>query len=309
MTDTNRHPLQTARLALRPLMHEDAEALFIAFGDAETMRYMDQPTHTTIAQTHAHLARMLSPGSCWWAILHQEETQPVGFVGFLGNTTVPGMGYLLRRQDWRQGYMTEAVAAALAYGFTKLGLNRVELWINDGNIASQRLAERSGFTRRSQFRMRYPHEATAHDKVVYGLYRYEWQARPGRAAVQPRACYGIQPILAAGNVQETVDFYCNQLGFGVDFLVGDPPTYGAVAWRDWSAENAAIQLRTEVGLDRSRKAVGLFVFVGPAIDALYARYQTHGVTIVNRLATQPWGMREFTVEDCNGYLLRFGTAV
>lgn len=309
MTSSHDRTLQTSRLTLRPLAVADAAALFAAFSDTETMRFMDQPVHTSEAQTHEHLSRMISPGSCWWAIVPQTATEPIGFVGYLGGTAVPGMGYLLHRSHWRQGFMTEAVTVALRYGFTTLGLDRVELWINDGNIASQRLAETTGFTRRSQFRMKYPHHVAGHDKVVYGLYRYEWAARPERAVIQPRACYGLQPILAVVNVQTTVDFYCNQLDFSVDFLMGDPPTYGAVAWHDWSGEGGVIQLRAQPELDQARKDVGLFFFVGPAIDALCAKYRARGVTIVRDVATQPWGMREFTVEDCNGYLLRFGTVV
>lgn len=301
--------LRTQRLTLRPLIVDDADAIFHAFSDPETMRFMDQPVHSTVVQTQAHLARMLVPESCWWAIIHSAEAAPIGFVGYLGKTAVPGMGYLLRRTYWRQGLMAEAVNAALEYGFTTGGLDRVELWINDGNIASQRLAESTGFTRRSQFRMKYPHDAAAHDKLVYGLYRYAWAAQPGRAVVQPRACYGIQPILAVADLQKTVAFYCEQLDFAVDFLIGDPPTYGAVAWRDWSAEGGVLQLREQTGLDRSSKDVGLFLFVGPEIDTLCETYRARGVPIVRNVASQPWGMREFTVEDCNGYLLRFGTAV
>ena len=225
---------------------DDASDLFAAFSDAETMHFMDQPAHSTVTQTRTHLTRMLTPGSCWWTIAVKPASEVIGFVGYLGETSVPGMGYLLRRDYWRQGYMTEAVNVALDHGFTVLGLDRVELWINDGNIASQRLAETTGFTRRSQFRMRYPHNAAAHDKVVYGQYRYEWAAKPERVAVQPRACYSVQPILAVANVQETVDYYVDQLGFTLNFLYGDPPTHGAVAWHDWSTEGAIIQLSQRI---------------------------------------------------------------
>ncbi len=307
MTTKQAPRLQTERLTLRPLVTDDAEALFPAFSDPETMRYMDQPPHTRMVQTREHLAHMLSSATgCWWAITATGTDEPIGFVGYLGATAIPGMGYLLRRADWRQGYMTEAVHAALGYGFTTLDFDRVELWINDGNIASQRLAERTGFTRRAQFRMRYHHQRTAHDKLVYGLYRYEWQAHPNRVPVQPRACYGVQPILAVPSVQESADYYCDQLGFRLDFLYGDPPTHGAVTWHDWSAEGAIIQL-SEAAVDSARKEVGLFFFVGPEIDALYEQWRARGLTIAREIANQPWGMREFTLEDCNGYLLRFGT--
>ena len=303
--------LETPRLRLRPLTEDDGHQLLAAFRDTETMRFMDTPPHRTAEETVAHLARMLSPQSCWWALVPRDTQQVAGFVGYLGNVGVPGMGYFLHRAYWHKGYMTEAVTAALDYGFDSasgLALERVELWINDGNLASQRLAERLGFARQGQFRMRYPHEATAHDKVVYGMYRYHWQARPTRAPVQPKACYGLQPILAVADVQETAAYYCHQLGFTLDFLYGTPATHGAISWRDWTTDGATIQLSRQSTATTARKETALFLFVGPAIDTLYATYQARGITIVRELATEPWGMREFTIEDCNGYLLRIGTA-
>jgi len=304
--------LQTERLLLRPLTKEDGYDLFDAFRDAETMQFMDSLPHRAAGETVAHLLRMISPQSCWWAITAKGSEQVIGFVGYLGNTSVPGMGYFLHRTYWRQGYMMEAVATALDHGFGSapgLDLARVELWINDGNIASQRLAEKLGFARQGQFRMRYPHESIAHDKVVYGLYRYQWQAKPERVAVQPKACYGLQPILAVADVQATADFYCNQLDFTLGFLYGDPPTHGAVAWRDWSTDGAVIQLSHQPTATTARKETTLFLFVGPEIDKLYATYRARDVPIISELKNQPWGMREFTIADCNGYVLRVGTAI
>jgi uncharacterized glyoxalase superfamily protein PhnB len=42
------------------------------------------------------------------------------------------------------------------------------------------------------------------------------------------------------------------------------------------------------------------------VDALYARHQQNGVMIISPLEKKPWGMREYTVQDPNGYHLRFG---
>jgi uncharacterized glyoxalase superfamily protein PhnB len=45
------------------------------------------------------------------------------------------------------------------------------------------------------------------------------------------------------------------------------------------------------------------------VDAVYARHTSNGAKIVSPLQTQPWGLREYTVEDPNGYHLRFQTWV
>ncbi|MEM7535484.1 MAG: GNAT family N-acetyltransferase [Chloroflexota bacterium] len=172
-SDYNNHIIKTERLVLRPLVRTDAEDLHVFYSHPEAMRFMDSPPHTTLAQTKEKLAQELSHSTFKWAICLSEDTEEggpaIGMVGYIGNPGIPGMGYYLHPDYWQQGYMTEAVRATLAYGFSPSGmdLTQVELWINEKNIASQQLAHKIGFTRRGQFRMKYPHEASAHDKLVF----------------------------------------------------------------------------------------------------------------------------------------------
>ena len=48
-------------------------------------------------------------------------------------------GYELKRAAWGQGIMTEAMTAILSFGFTELGLHRVEAIIDDANARSKGL--------------------------------------------------------------------------------------------------------------------------------------------------------------------------
>jgi ribosomal-protein-alanine N-acetyltransferase len=56
------------------------------------------------------------------------------------------MGYELDSRMWRQGFMSEAVSAALEYGFGPMGLNRVEALVTEGNQRSRGFLEKAGFT-------------------------------------------------------------------------------------------------------------------------------------------------------------------
>ncbi|MEM7130841.1 MAG: GNAT family N-acetyltransferase [Chloroflexota bacterium] len=302
--------LKTQRLLLSPLTVDDAADLHDAYRDPETMRFMPTPPHTKIEETRTELQTMLTDRSCYWAIqlADTEQRRVIGHVGYLGNPGVPGMGYFLARPFWRQGYMMEAVHAALRYGFQEMDLEQVELWINGANIASQGLARKVGFARRGQFRMRYGHQSEAHDKVVYGLYRHEWEALPTLAPTQPYSVYSLQPVLAVPDVESTANFYRDLLEFTIDFFHGDPPEHGAVSISNWMTEGVRIQLSKADGFDPSRSGIILYIFVGPDIDERYARYQARGVTIHRQIETHPWGMREFSIKDCNGYILRFGTS-
>ena len=51
----------------------------------------------------------------------------------------------------------------------------------------------------------------------------------------------------------------------------------------------------------------IYIMVDVTIDELFAQYKAGGVDIVEEPETQPWGMREFTVRELNGHILRFGT--
>ena len=296
--------LITDRLRLQPLDVADAASLHPIYHHPDAMRFWDTPPHATVAETRAMIDHMVHARSCWWTIRLRKEERAIGVVGYLGNPGVPGMGYILHPAAWGQGLMSEAVRAALDYGFDVLDLDRVELWIAQENRASRRLAERVGFTCRGRFRQKYHHEATSHEKMVYGLYRHEW--RPSHPPHRTQI-YALQPILNVPDVQATVAFYRDVLGFSIDFLYGDPPTHAAVSWAEWTAEGARIQFSQTDAATAPASQAALYLFAGPDVDTLYQHYRSRGVPIEREIDTHPWGMREFAVKDCNGTLLRFGT--
>jgi catechol 2,3-dioxygenase-like lactoylglutathione lyase family enzyme len=242
-----------------------------------------------------------------WVLCRKPQEDAVGLVYYLGNTNGhAGMGYILAPRCWGQGFMTEAVRGALDHGFAHLGVDRVELWIDARNLASQGVAARTGFKRRGVFRQKYPHQAQSHETLVHGLRIDEWQ--PGSTLRNPLTieAYGLHPILAVRDVEATAEYYRDTLGFAVAFLHGSPPTYGAVSLGEWSGAGASIHLAKA---DAPPPAPGLAVYlnVGPGIDALYATYRARGVDLVGEVVHQPWGARELALRDCNGYLLRFST--
>jgi catechol 2,3-dioxygenase-like lactoylglutathione lyase family enzyme len=107
-------------------------------------------------------------------------------------------------------------------------------------------------------------------------------------------------IFACADVRQTVDFYCNMLGFKQHWLWGDPPTFAAVGL---GKIEIFVQLEPELA---SRVEGHGHYFHVDDVDALHARHVAAGAQIVAPLANKPWGVREYTVRDPNGYHLRFG---
>ena len=298
--------IATERLILRPLSLEHAAALYEIHADAEAMRFWHAPPHKHADETRAMIYELISGPERVWVLCHRGGRDGIGLVYYLGNVGRPGMGYLLHPQYWGKGLMSEAVRGALEYGFSSLCLDQVELWIDARNLASQRVAERAGFARRAAFRHKYPHEALSHETLVFGFRIEEWRADAVARRPRPIQAYSLQPVLAVPDVRATAEYYRDKLGFEIAFLFGDPPTYGAVSLNEWSATGASIHL-SQVGAPPPVGAIALYINVGPGIDALHEMYRARGVDMVGEIVQQPWGMREFAIRDCNGYVLRFGT--
>ncbi len=80
------------------------------------------------------------------------------------------IGYIAEVNHEGQGYVTEAVKAALAWVFNSLGAHRVRLGCDEKNLRSIRVAERCGFVREGFTRETKRHrDGSLTGDVHYGL--------------------------------------------------------------------------------------------------------------------------------------------
>jgi GNAT superfamily N-acetyltransferase len=110
-------------------------------------------------------------------------------------------------------------------------------------------------------------------------------------------------ILAVADVAAAVQFYRDKLGFTGGWHWDDPPTFGGVSWGKFGVMfclQPALAARVE-GHQHS--------FLVSGIDRLHERHRENGVEVISPLEAKPWGLREYTVRDPNGYHLRFGEPV
>ncbi len=105
----------------------------------------------------------------------------------------------------------------------------------------------------------------------------------------------IIPILNVRNVQASVDFYRDVLGFVQDWMVKTGQTASV------SRDNCSIMLsQGEQGHS------GTSVWIGVEdIEKLYEEFDGSGATILQPPTDYPWA-REMRVEDPDGHVLRFG---
>ena len=117
----------------------------------------------------------------------------------------------------------------------------------------------------------------------------------------------ISPTLAVRNMKQTIEFYKNSLGFkmGMAFPDADNPEYA-----DLSKDGMVVMFipTGNVGIGAKEKlgvGVNLYMQINGDIDEYYSELKNKGVKIIVDIKDQPYGIRDFTVEDIDGYKLTF----
>ena len=122
------------------------------------------------------------------------------------------------------------------------------------------------------------------------------------------AINAIAPFFIVGNVKQTVEFYCEKLGFEVDYL--DPPAdpFFAMVRRD----GAMIFFKSHEGLlpvpNSSRHPwIKWDAYVSvPDPGELAAEFSGSGFTLHTPLGITSENLLGFLVRDPDGYILFFG---
>lgn len=120
----------------------------------------------------------------------------------------------------------------------------------------------------------------------------------------------ISPTLAVRNMKETIEFYKNSLGFkmGMVFPNADDPEYA-----DLSKDGMVLMFipAKNIGIGDEEKlgiGVNMYLQIDGDIDEYYNELKGKGVRTVVDIKDEPYGIRDFTVEDIDGYKLTFNQA-
>ena len=117
----------------------------------------------------------------------------------------------------------------------------------------------------------------------------------------------LSPALAVRNMKETVKFYKNSLGFKLEIASPDAnnPQYAELS-KDGIVLMFILAKSCNIG-DEEKLGIGvtLYMQIDGDIDEYYLELKKRGVKITVGIADEPYGIRDFTVEDVNGYILTF----
>lgn len=141
------------RLLLTKLEPGDAPGIYAYQGDKENFPHVDMPVYTSIQEAHDYIQRMNAgaDNDQWliWAIRHQDTNAIMGTISIwniCSQEHKAELGFGLFPQFRGQGFMGEALAAVVSFGFTQMGLQVMEAYTNVNNFQSIALLEGSGFS-------------------------------------------------------------------------------------------------------------------------------------------------------------------
>jgi RimJ/RimL family protein N-acetyltransferase len=150
-------PAASERLSFHRWRMEDAEEAFLMYGDPEVVRFIggqQEPDLETMRERLAFLIERTSslpPGQGSFPARSLDDGRFVG-AGLIkplpdddGKATGDiEIGWHVARPDWGQGFAPEMGRALCAYGFERLGLDRLHVVVDPANVRSVAVARKVG---------------------------------------------------------------------------------------------------------------------------------------------------------------------
>ena len=175
--------IETERLILRQIQASDADALFALFSEGDVMEFSGgKVPHQTVEETRAFIRQLQG----WyerhegieWGITRKGDDTVIGTCGFYSfdeRFYRAETGYELHPAYWRQGIMSEALRAIVAFAFTTIGLHRIEAVVDEGNDRSTGILRKFGFTHEGTLRQRVFFRDRFWNEHHFGLLKDEWK--------------------------------------------------------------------------------------------------------------------------------------
>jgi ribosomal-protein-alanine N-acetyltransferase len=176
--------LQTERLILRKMTSDDAEEAFEYSSDPEVFEFVGGEVHRTIRDSEEFLKEISEKyerqETVVWGIVYKERCKLIGDCGFIkwdASQARAELDYLLSREYWNQGLMTEAIMEVIRFGFERMQLSRIQEMCEIANVASARVMEKAGMRFEGVLRSYIQHDGKSLDMKMYSIIRNDWIAK------------------------------------------------------------------------------------------------------------------------------------
>ena len=153
--------LETSRLLLREMTHDDLEGMFEMDSNPKVHLHLDNKPVKTREQSTAIIQNILdqyeSNGIGRWSVELKSTGEFIGWCGLKLETNVNGreefydIGYRFIERFWGQGYGYESAQACLDYGFEELRYPMICATADKNNIGSNRILTKIGLDQTEEF--------------------------------------------------------------------------------------------------------------------------------------------------------------
>ena len=114
---------------------------------------------------------------------------------------------------------------------------------------------------------------------------------------------GIAPQFLVDDLDRAIAYYCNKLGFELDFKY---QSFYASVTRDGFAIHLKHGPKLAAEREHRKEHEHLDAYISVSgIRGLFGELEKRGARIIKPLEERPWGCLDFYVEDADGYILCF----
>lgn len=151
--------LETERLLLRELVHDDAPFVLELLNDPGWLRFIGDRGVRSLADARGYIdgrrAVYAEHGFGLWLVEPRRGGAPLGLCGLVRRDGLPAadLGFAFLPAHRGRGYAGEAAAAVVDWAKEKLGRPRLLAITSPDNASSRRLLERIGFRHEGELRL------------------------------------------------------------------------------------------------------------------------------------------------------------
>lgn len=168
--------LETERLSLRKVVNDDVNEIFYLRSNLEVMKYIPRPIAKNHEDALAHIATIDATidknEGINWAITLKNSDKLIGIIGHYRiqpQNYRAEVGYILHPDYHGKGFIPEALKKVIDFGFNEMKLHTIEAVIDPDNSASEKVLQKSGFTKEAHFIENQFHEGRFLDTIIYSL--------------------------------------------------------------------------------------------------------------------------------------------
>ncbi|MEQ9764027.1 GNAT family N-acetyltransferase [Streptococcus jiangjianxini] len=144
--------IETKRLVLRPFMLEDVPAMFEHWaGRQDNVTHVTWQAHDNQEVTRKIISSWIKEERAGYHLSivkksHQTLIRNIAIVDHKEDTQTAEIGYILGKDFWNEGFMTEALKAVIASLFEKTAINRIQAVFDTENPASGKVMTKAGMS-------------------------------------------------------------------------------------------------------------------------------------------------------------------